>query len=80
MKIGRCRSCGKFIEWVKTTKGKNMPCDPEVLSHDEMNNGDVLVTLGGHVQRVDRSKSFPSLRGRVSHFATCPNANEWRRE
>ena len=27
-----CRSCGKGIHWIKTEKGKPMPCDPQVVT------------------------------------------------
>lgn len=76
--MSRCRSCDAEIVWVRTKAGKNMPCDSEELCHDEMNQGDVLVTLDGHVQTVDKSRSFPNLKGYVSHFATCKDAKEWR--
>lgn len=43
--VAKCRSCGASIQWIKTTKGKNMP-----------------VNADG-----------------TSHFATCPQAGNWRR-
>lgn len=76
--MSKCRSCGSEIEWVKLKSGKNMPCDPEVLEYGEMEDGDVLVTIDGHVQKVDKGQRFPSLKGYVSHFSTCKDADAWR--
>ncbi|TXH53451.1 MAG: hypothetical protein E6Q97_13240 [Desulfurellales bacterium] len=76
--MSRCRSCDAEIVWIKTKTGKNMPCDPDELHHDEMDQGDVFVTLDGHTQKVDKAKSYPNLKGYISHFATCPDAELWR--
>lgn len=73
-----CRSCGQEIDWVLTSKGKKMPVDPEYIWYDEADSGTVIVTDGGVVYVVSSSRSFPSVKGRISHFATCPNANDWR--
>lgn len=76
----KCRSCEAEILWVKTQAGKNMPCDPTELGHDEMENGDVLVTLDGYVRKVDKSQSLPNVKGYVSHFSTCKDADSWRKK
>lgn len=64
MSISVCRSCGTRITWVKTKNGKNMPVDYDKDFDD----------VGGcEVQEFDSDRM-------VSHFATCPNANEHRRK
>ena len=74
-----CRSCGQQIEWIKTTKGKNMPVDSEYVDYEEADNGTILVTDGGNVITVNEHQNMPNVKGRISHFATCPQANEWRK-
>lgn len=78
--MSQCRSCGTKIDWIKTITGKNMPLDPDYIQYSEAKQGDVLVTDGGVVYKVDHSKDLPSVKGRVSHFATCPDANNWRKK
>ena len=74
-----CRSCGQQVEWVTTTKGKKMPVDPEVVEYEDAEKGTVLVTEGGNVITVNEFQRMPNVRGRISHFATCPQADQWRR-
>ncbi|MBW1812182.1 MAG: hypothetical protein JRJ39_00540 [Deltaproteobacteria bacterium] len=37
-KRAKCKGCGRPIVWVKTSKGKNMPVDPEEVT---------IITMGG---------------------------------
>lgn len=74
-----CRSCNQPIDWVRTEKGKNMPVDPDYVEWNEAKEGDILVTESGKVLTVRKAQNFPNLKGRISHFATCPEAKEWRK-
>lgn len=78
--MSECRSCDQKIEWVKLKSGKNHPVDLDYIAHDEARDGDRLVTDGGNIIVVDLSNSFPNIKGRISHFATCPQADDWRRK
>lgn len=83
--MSTCRSCGAKIKWIKTTAGKNMPCDPELVTADDCDAGIVLVTEEGDVvkitsQTVLSGEGCHSVEGYVSHFATCPNADKFRRK
>lgn len=87
--MSSCRSCGAPVEWVRTSpEGKVMPLDP--APRDDGN----LVRTGARsstrmgtdvdvVRYVDTDT--PALPGidppdrYVSHFATCPHADHWRR-
>lgn len=40
----------------------------------------ILVTDGGIVYKVEEGKNYSSVRGAVSHFATCPQAGSWRKK
>lgn len=77
--MSTCRSCGQVIDWIKTDKGKNMPLDPEYVCWDEADDGTVIVDDSGHVLTVNSLQRCPNVRGRISHFATCPQAGEWRK-
>lgn len=65
---GRCRSCGADVIWAKTAAGKLMPLDAEE-------------TLGKLVYQLDAVGRMVRAEGtgHESHFATCPQADQWRR-
>jgi hypothetical protein len=64
----KCRSCGAYIVWLKTKAGKNMPVDADSL--DDVD----LEAEAGEMPLFDPSA------GHISHFATCPNADQHRRK
>lgn len=67
----RCRSCGAPIVWAVTAAGKRMPLDAEPVYAI----GSGVVSLNGdEVAVVERPRPLY-----VSHFATCPNADQHRR-
>lgn len=35
MKTTTCKTCGNPIVWIRTTKGKSMPCDANPLAYKE---------------------------------------------
>ncbi len=74
-----CRSCGQKIDWIKTERGKNMPVDPDYLHWNDAEDGDVIIDASGHVLTVNSKLSRPNVKGRMSHFATCPQADRWRK-
>lgn len=81
-----CKGCGAPIEWVKTQNGVAMPVNPEYVEIDI--NGPKTITvvtdegkveMGGPVETDTLFSTGMVVRGRVSHFATCPNAGRFRR-
>lgn len=71
-----CRACDAEIEWAYTEVDKRIPLD-------------VGTRADGNLKVVSRRASeygmtpivrtvLPGQGDRVSHFATCPNANEFR--
>lgn len=63
---GTCRSCGAGITWYELTTGKRHPFDGEPTYVG-------TATVDGRlVGEIDTSVS-------TSHFATCPDAKDWRR-
>lgn len=80
--FGQCSGCGARIIWIKTEAGKNMPCDPDIKNYKIDKTGkEKIVTLTGKVVTgitgVDNAHSDGF--GYISHFATCRNANSFRR-
>ena len=77
--MSKCKSCGAEIKWILTQSGKKMPVDAKPVPYRADPGGSLsLVTMNGRVERgvldLDSDQA-----GYVSHFATCPNANEHRR-
>ena len=73
MKIDQCRSCGRNIYWLKTSKGKLMPVDTQPSK-----DGNIVIEEG-----IATVVSQGSLFGEplyTSHFATCPQAPSWRKK
>ena len=88
IKITKCKSCGAPITWIKTKNGRVMPCNVPAVDYQENYKGtDTVVTNNGRVLRVMVFKTpSPSGlqpiidgKGYISHFATCPYANKYRR-
>jgi len=80
----KCK-CGQSIEWVRTT-GAAMPVntEPRVRIRPHPRAGrTVVVTDGGAVRRGDAVPTTDAgedvVEGRLSHFATCPEADSFRR-
>ncbi len=66
IRIDRCRSCDASVVWMITNTGKNMPVDADSVDEAEL--------------EFDGMKpKFDHQAGHVSHFATCPQANQHRR-
>lgn len=74
-----CASCGAPIVWAETVNGHPMPVDAEARTD-------------GNITLIERETLPPvALYGKVtqpelgdppryvSHFATCPQATQWRR-
>lgn len=76
--ITRCRSCKAPIVWAQTWRGNRMPVDAVPVQADEGGN---LYFEAGVVRHVLPGIVLdPAIDLFTSHFATCPNADEWRKE
>ena len=58
----KCQSCHMDIVWLKTAKGKSMPCDTS-------KEADMRAEMGLQYER--------GVEGLVSHFETCPQSKSW---
>jgi hypothetical protein len=72
-----CRSCGAEIEWVETMSGKSMPLDVGEAP-SEARHGVFAVVAGKARTYTDADRKLARER-RTSHFATCPDASDWRK-
>lgn len=77
-----CAGCGLAIAWRLTRKGAKIPLDPEPVP-----TGNVILDRQGLAVVLDRER-LKVLEARadrerwpryVSHFATCPNRDQFRR-
>ena len=82
-----CRSCGADVYWVEWPRsGKRMPVDSTPDNRPPPNGGTLVLRLQGgeHGKLVVEKYSdvvHDKNRNRyTSHFATCPNSDEWRRD
>lgn len=72
--IVACRSCGKPVMWLKhEVSGANAPIDAK--PHER---GSCVVDLKTGTYRV--VKSPYEGEAYIPHFATCPDANVWRKK
>ena len=75
-----CKSCGAAIVWTVTHKGRPMPVDAEPVE-----NGNVRLRRDGDDLVAEYpGKEHPSLfeddgLRYVSHFSTCPESKQWRK-
>ena len=89
--MSRCQGCSAPIEWIETRTGRRIPLDPAVVEVVPLERGTVTaVTSDGGVVRgelvgspraVEAEGLFgaPRVSGRISHFATCPQALKFRK-
>ena len=62
--VKACRSCGRAIVWEVTFRGARVPLDYPPESRYVKNEEGTLVLMDTW----------------LSHFATCPRPNDWRRK
>ena len=79
--IFNCRACGAPMIFIKTERGKSMPCDAESQWYLETPDGEPFVMIDGTYHRgvVIAEKDPKARAGYVSHFATCPMADQFRK-
>lgn len=77
MKLAHCRSCQKPIIWTVTIHGKRMPVDADPV---RTSRGFRLEELDGeNVTAVFTTAPAYGEQLYLSHFSTCPQANQHRR-
>lgn len=80
--LAQCRSCHAPIVWATTTTGKRMTVNPEP---GEGGNIRLVYRRGDNtpvahvVPKAERGNYGADQAWYTSHFASCPQADEWRR-
>lgn len=75
--LHQCKSCRAPILWYHTVNGERMPIDAEPVA-----GGNVRIIDGtAHVIgcTIDLFDATDDGIRYVPHFATCPDAKEWKR-
>ena len=79
--MSKCRSCGAEIIFIQMKSGKWNPVDPQIRTIRKDGGKEVLITKSGELIQG----TFASVEdgangsGYISHFATCPNADQHRK-
>lgn len=68
--MSKCRGCNAEIVWAKTQNGKNVPLDPRAIVYS-------VAPFEGNLIAIQPVGHIPGEKFMVSHFNTCPNANEF---
>lgn len=81
---GYCRACGERIIWIKTTHGKNMPCNASAVVYWDTKKGShTIVTQNGETiakAELDRDIADKATGlGYIPHWATCPAADRFKK-
>lgn len=77
---GTCRGCQGPMLWALTDKGKGIPLDPDSVPDGNLVAAGEPAADGRMVVRyIRKGEELPegTLRFK-SHFATCPNAEQFR--
>lgn len=77
--MSACRSCGKPVVWAKVqVTGSPIPLDP-----DPAPNGNIRLHTKPECEVLSQAQIKQAKQDGValyvSHFATCPEANRWRK-
>ena len=81
-----CGGCKRPVIWARTHNNKPIPLDPEIIyvlpgTDAAVELVRIITMSGGHALGKLVDKSHPgAVAGRISHFATCPKADQFRRK
>lgn len=79
----KCGSCNAEIVWRKTGSGKPVPLNPEILYVSPNGHGKRVLLMNDFGQYINgfacKKSDHGAKAGRQTHFATCPNAGQHRK-
>lgn len=73
-----CKGCHAQVLWTQAANGSWMICNPEVILFTPGGGTETFVTPEGKVVRGKRSAE--GQVGYISHWATCPNRDQFKKE
>lgn len=79
--MSQCKACGVTLTWIMMKSGKAMPCNPGLRYYRAAPAGNAkIVTPDGRVLSAELcDKADADGMGYISHYATCPGAERFRR-
>lgn len=81
--MAKCKGCGAELKFIKLKSGKAIPVNPTPVFIEDKNGSEIIVTTDGRIsngrQEIVTSQNQFLTRGYISHFATCPFADQLRR-
>lgn len=84
VRVRRCSSWNARVIWTETVHGKRMPVDATPrqdgnirLERRQERDGDTIVA---HYDQPTLLGDSGSEQRYVSHFTTCPQSKEWRKD
>lgn len=75
--MSNCKSCHAKVFWARTDSGKTMPVDPPGR-HPEPNIKSWR-NAEGELRTGTEPPRGADVRMTTSHYATCPDADKWRK-
>lgn len=82
MQTGKCRACGASIVWIRTPRGKYMPCDEgDKDMRLDPDGSTKLVTIKGEVitGELVGSRDEGNAWGFTPHWQTCRSPQKFRK-
>ena len=83
MTMPKCKACKAEIRFIKLKSGKAIPVNPSPAYIEDGNGKEIIITDDGRISNgrleIVTSQNQFLTRGYISHFATCPFANNFRR-
>ena len=78
----KCRGCGAEIAFITTVDNKRMPVNPESVYFVPAGGPNTYVLVDGTVKRGRPTQigDKQSWIGYISHFATCPQRDSFRKD
>ena len=76
-----CRSCGAPLIWIRTARGRLMPCKPGPRYYHPSSAGETFINRAGSVEKGVRCASTEegARVGWKPHWIDCPHAKKHRR-
>ena len=76
-----CKACGAEIVWLRSPKGKWIPCNEGLVEYKADEDGeDSVINQDGEVIRCTfEFECKPTGLARIPHWATCPDGDKWRK-
>lgn len=77
----KCKYCGAEIKFIKLKSGRWNPVDINKRTFLKDAGNEILITESGEIIRgmFCSLEDGANREGYISHFATCPNANQHRK-